>query len=160
MLSYLGRLYGRYILFIFRCSYLSDAPWEGRDLQNDGVRRQQNDDIRAPQVKRRRIDNVSAQYAPIRPNGTTCNALQPYKSCPTRDDVHGSWSLTTVMAARAFFLPGIVLLFCAFILSLLVAVSLPNLPTLDIVRCHFTGGTTPRVSMDPESIEQIRVNLY
>jgi hypothetical protein len=51
--------------------------------------------------------------------------------------VHGSWSLTTVMAARASFLPGIVLLFLAFILSLLVAVSLPALPALDVVRCHF-----------------------
>jgi hypothetical protein len=62
------------------------------------------------------------------------------------------------MAARAFFLPGIVLLFCAFILSLLVAISLPSLPTLDIVRCHFTGDTVPRVSTDTESINQIRVN--
>jgi hypothetical protein len=62
------------------------------------------------------------------------------------------------MAARAFFLPGIILLFCAFILSLLVAISLPNLPTLDIVRCHFTGGTTPHVSTDTESIKEIRVN--
>ncbi|KAH9987374.1 hypothetical protein BJV77DRAFT_796733 [Russula vinacea] len=41
------------------------------------------------------------------------------------------------MAARASFIPGIVLLFCAFILSLLVSVSLPALPALDIVRCHF-----------------------
>ncbi len=62
------------------------------------------------------------------------------------------------MPARALFLPGIIILFCALILSLLVAISLPNLPTLDIVRCHFTGGTTPRVSTDPESIKEIRVN--
>jgi len=64
------------------------------------------------------------------------------------------------MPARAFFIPGIVLLFCAFILSLLVAVSLPNLPTLDIVRCHFTGGTAPRVSTDPESIKEIRFGVW
>lgn len=62
------------------------------------------------------------------------------------------------MVARAFFLPGILLLFCAFILSLLVSISLPNLPTLDIVRCHFTGDTVPRVSTDPGSIKEIRVN--
>jgi hypothetical protein len=63
------------------------------------------------------------------------------------------------MAARAFFIPGIVLLFCAFILSLLVTISLPSLPTLDIVRCHFTGDTVPHVSTDSESMKQIRVNL-
>jgi hypothetical protein len=42
------------------------------------------------------------------------------------------------MATRVYFIPGIVLLFCAFILSLLVTISLPDLPTLDIVRCRFT----------------------
>jgi hypothetical protein len=42
------------------------------------------------------------------------------------------------MAPRVYFVPGIVLLFCAFILSLLVTISLPDLPTLDIVRCRFT----------------------
>jgi hypothetical protein len=42
------------------------------------------------------------------------------------------------MATRVYFVPGIVLLFCAFILSLLVTISLPDLPTLDIVRCRFT----------------------
>jgi hypothetical protein len=62
------------------------------------------------------------------------------------------------MVARAFFLPGVILLFCAFILSLLVTISLPNLPTLDIVRCHFTGNTVPHVSTDTESIKEIRVN--
>ncbi len=41
------------------------------------------------------------------------------------------------MPARVYFVPGIVLL-CAFTLSLLVAISLPSLPTLDIVRCRFT----------------------
>ncbi|KAN0124417.1 hypothetical protein V8E52_002066 [Russula decolorans] len=64
------------------------------------------------------------------------------------------------MAARAFFLPAILLLFCAFILSLLVAISLPSLPTLDIVRCHFTGDTTPRVSTDTESIKEIRFGVW
>lgn len=42
------------------------------------------------------------------------------------------------MAAPRYFVPGIVLLSCAFVLSLLVAISLPYLPTLDIVRCRFT----------------------
>jgi len=64
------------------------------------------------------------------------------------------------MAARAFFIPGIVLLFCAFILSLLVAISIPSLPTLDIVRCHFTGNTVPHVSTDSESMKQIRFGIW
>ena len=42
------------------------------------------------------------------------------------------------MAARVYFVPTVVLLFCAFTLSLLVTISLPDLPTLDIVRCRFT----------------------
>ena len=62
------------------------------------------------------------------------------------------------MAARAFFLPGIFILFCAFILSLLVTISLPDLPTLDIVRCHFNNGSTQSGSTDTESIKEIRVN--
>ena len=62
------------------------------------------------------------------------------------------------MPSRVYVVPVIVLLFCAFILSLLVAISLPNLPMLDIVRCHFTEGTAPRVSTGPESIKEIRVN--
>jgi hypothetical protein len=62
------------------------------------------------------------------------------------------------MVARSFFLPGIVLLFCAFILSLLVAISLPGLPALDIARCHFTSGTAPHVSTNTESIKEIRVS--
>ena len=41
------------------------------------------------------------------------------------------------MVARVYFVPGIVLLFFAFILSLLVTISLPNSPNLDIVRCRF-----------------------
>ena len=61
------------------------------------------------------------------------------------------------MAARTFFLPGTILLFCAFILSLLVAVSLPALPALDIVRCHFPSGLTLDLSSIP-MIKEIRVN--
>jgi hypothetical protein len=60
------------------------------------------------------------------------------------------------MAARAFFLPGIVILFCAFILSLLVAVSLPALPALDIVRCHFA---TDAFTTDG-SMKEIRFGVW
>lgn len=60
------------------------------------------------------------------------------------------------MPTRAFFLVTILLL-CAFLLSLIVSVSLPALPTLDIVRFHFTGDAPPHVSTDTESIKEIRV---
>jgi len=63
------------------------------------------------------------------------------------------------MPSRAFFL-GTVLLFCAFLLSLIVSVSLPALPLLDIVRCHFTGDAPPRVSTDTESIKEIRFGIW
>ena len=44
--------------------------------------------------------------------------------------------------ARGFHIPGMILLFCAFVLLLLVSVSLPYLPALDVVRIHFEGGST------------------
>jgi hypothetical protein len=62
------------------------------------------------------------------------------------------------MAARVFSLPSIVLLFCAFILLLLVAISLPTLPALDIVRCHLPSGLTLDFSGIP-MIKEIRVKL-
>ncbi|KAI0302967.1 hypothetical protein BC826DRAFT_323054 [Russula brevipes] len=63
------------------------------------------------------------------------------------------------MSTRAV-LPGTLFLSFAFILSLLVAISLPALPTLDIARCHFTGGTAPHVSTNTESINQIRFGVW
>jgi len=62
------------------------------------------------------------------------------------------------MPTRAFFLVTIFLL-GAFLLSLIVSVSLPALPTLDIVRCHFTGDA-PHVSTDTESINEIRFGIW
>ncbi|KAJ7583794.1 actin cortical patch SUR7/pH-response regulator pali [Mycena floridula] len=40
---------------------------------------------------------------------------------------------------RSFCIPGIVFLFCAFVLSFLVSISLPYLTALDVVRTHFDG---------------------
>ncbi|KAH9037649.1 hypothetical protein EDB85DRAFT_589917 [Lactarius pseudohatsudake] len=62
------------------------------------------------------------------------------------------------MAPHLF--PGIFFLFSAFILSLLVSISLPGIPTVDIARTHFTGGATPHVSTNTESIEQIRFGIW
>jgi hypothetical protein len=64
------------------------------------------------------------------------------------------------MAARSFFISGVVILFCAFILSLIVAVSLPGLPGVDIARVHFTSGTAPHVATNTESIKEIRVCIF
>jgi hypothetical protein len=63
------------------------------------------------------------------------------------------------MVARAF-IPGAVTLFCAFILSLLVAISLSGLPDLDIARVHFTSGTAPHIATNTESIKEIRVCIF
>lgn len=58
--------------------------------------------------------------------------------------------------SRAFCIPGVVLLFCAFVLSLLVAISLPSLPALDIARTHFSEGSLGASESSGE-IDQIRV---
>ncbi|KAJ7079594.1 hypothetical protein B0H15DRAFT_953959 [Mycena belliarum] len=42
--------------------------------------------------------------------------------------------------ARIFCIPGIIFLLCALILSILVSISLPFLPALDLVRVHFGSG--------------------
>jgi len=61
------------------------------------------------------------------------------------------------MVARAFFVPGTVLLFLAFILSLIVSVSLPSLPALDIARSHFDGNLAPPGSKNADTMKEIRV---
>ncbi|KAI0250547.1 hypothetical protein BJV78DRAFT_553324 [Lactifluus subvellereus] len=65
----------------------------------------------------------------------------------------------TFMAARTFFIPGVIVLFCALILSILVSVSLPSLPVVDIARAHFTGGIAPHVSTGTESIGKSECGL-
>ncbi|KAH8999527.1 hypothetical protein EDB92DRAFT_1834643 [Lactarius akahatsu] len=62
------------------------------------------------------------------------------------------------MAPHLF--PGIFFLFSAFILSLLVSISLPGIPTVDIARTHFTGGAAPHIATNTESIEQIRFGIW
>lgn len=56
--------------------------------------------------------------------------------------------------------PGIFFLFSAFVLSFLVSISLPSLPTVDIARSHFTSGVSPHVSIDTEPIKQIRFGVW
>lgn len=55
---------------------------------------------------------------------------------------------------RSFCIPGIAFLFCAFVLSFLVSISLPYLTALDIVRTHFDG-----VTIDgSNSLNEVRVS--
>ena len=60
------------------------------------------------------------------------------------------------MSARHFCIPGLFILFCAFILSLIVSISLPSLPALDIARTKFSGGTTEVTSIDG-GVNELRV---
>ncbi|KAI0069317.1 pali-domain-containing protein [Artomyces pyxidatus] len=70
------------------------------------------------------------------------------------------------MASRTFCIPGILFLFAAFVLNLLVSISLPALPALDIVRSHFTSpsghglATVTESSVPNESIDQIRYGIW
>ena len=59
---------------------------------------------------------------------------------------------------RAFHIPGVFFLFSAFILLLLVSISLPFLTTLDLVRVHFTEGT-PFIGNNENALNQLRVSL-
>jgi len=62
------------------------------------------------------------------------------------------------MVSRAFFVPGTVLLFCAFILSLLVSISIPSLIALDIARSHFDSNLPPPDTLDSApSVNEFRV---
>lgn len=54
----------------------------------------------------------------------------------------------------AFLKPSLILLTCAFILSLLVAISLPFLTAMDVTRVHFDTSTT---TQDSSAIDEIRV---
>ncbi|TFY79360.1 hypothetical protein EWM64_g4654 [Hericium alpestre] len=60
------------------------------------------------------------------------------------------------MANRTYCVPGVVFLACAFILSLLVAVSLPALPTLDVARAQFDNSTAVQVGLNGAGQEQAK----
>ncbi|KAF5391954.1 hypothetical protein D9757_003233 [Collybiopsis confluens] len=54
--------------------------------------------------------------------------------------------------ARMFCIPGIIFLFCAFILSILTSISLPFLPALDIARAHLNGNAL----INGDTVNQVR----
>jgi len=59
---------------------------------------------------------------------------------------------------RSFCIPGVVFLFCAFVLMFIVSVSLPFLTAMDITRVHFTGN--PTISAATDSLSQTRFGIW
>ena len=59
--------------------------------------------------------------------------------------------------SRAFCIPAIFFLFCALIINVLVTISLPAIPALDIVRTSFGTGVQP--DNTDEGVTQARVSL-
>ena len=57
---------------------------------------------------------------------------------------------------RAFHIPGVLFLFCAFVLLFLVSISLPYLTALDFARVHFDGSTTTQ-NANNGAISELRV---
>ncbi|KZT25091.1 pali-domain-containing protein [Neolentinus lepideus HHB14362 ss-1] len=65
------------------------------------------------------------------------------------------------MVSRAFCIPGIVLLFAAFVLSFLTSISLPYLTALDITRTHYGNGlSAPDTSSNVPTIKELRFGIW
>jgi len=62
--------------------------------------------------------------------------------------------------SKAFHIPGIFFLFCAFVLLFLVSVSLPYLTALDVARVHFKAGGPISVGADTNTVSQLRFGVW
>ena len=60
---------------------------------------------------------------------------------------------------RLFHVPGVIFLFCAFVLLFLVSISLPYITVLDFVRVHFHAGN-PTVGSDANAVNELRVSCF
>ncbi|TFK80067.1 hypothetical protein K466DRAFT_605651 [Polyporus arcularius HHB13444] len=60
---------------------------------------------------------------------------------------------------RVFHIPGVIFLFCAFILLILVSISLPFITALDVARVHFKSGS-PTVNSDSTVINELRFGTW
>lgn len=58
---------------------------------------------------------------------------------------------------RAFHIPGVIFLFCAFVLLFLVSISLPYITALDVARVHFHAGS-PTINQDSAAANELRVS--
>ncbi|KAF9480421.1 hypothetical protein BDN70DRAFT_877558 [Pholiota conissans] len=61
--------------------------------------------------------------------------------------------------SRAFCIPGIIILFAAFVLNFLTAISLPFLPALDITRVHVADGAGGGVS-STQTLSELRLGVW
>ncbi|KAI0742486.1 hypothetical protein C8Q80DRAFT_1109547 [Daedaleopsis nitida] len=59
---------------------------------------------------------------------------------------------------RAFHIPGVIFLFCAFVLLFLVSISLPFITALDFVRIHFKDGNP--TSSNTNALNEIRFGSW
>lgn len=59
---------------------------------------------------------------------------------------------------RSFCIPGVVFLFCAFVLLFIVSISLPYLTAMDITRVHFNGRVSS--SSATSSLTQLRFGIW
>ncbi|KAF9813678.1 hypothetical protein IEO21_05449 [Rhodonia placenta] len=60
---------------------------------------------------------------------------------------------------KALHLPGIFFLFSAFVLLLLVSISLPYLTVFDFARVHFNEGGPISIGSDSNAVSQLRVRI-
>ncbi|RPD53624.1 hypothetical protein L227DRAFT_581182 [Lentinus tigrinus ALCF2SS1-6] len=60
---------------------------------------------------------------------------------------------------RAFHIPGVIFLFCAFVLLFLVSISLPFITALDFARVHIKSGS-PTVNQDTTVINELRFGTW
>jgi len=60
---------------------------------------------------------------------------------------------------RAFHIPGVIFLFCAFVLLFLVSISLPYLTALDFARVHFNEGA-PSTGSDGGTVTELRFGIW
>lgn len=61
--------------------------------------------------------------------------------------------------SRAFCVPGVFFLFCAFVLLFIASISLPYLTAMDITRTHFGGSGASTIGTDYK-ISQIRFGIW
>jgi hypothetical protein len=67
---------------------------------------------------------------------------------------------TTATMSRLFCIPGVVLLFCALVLSFLASISLPYLPALDVARVRYVNGTALDNSSVPITEYRVSSRLF
>ncbi|EGN94683.1 hypothetical protein SERLA73DRAFT_187735 [Serpula lacrymans var. lacrymans S7.3] len=62
--------------------------------------------------------------------------------------------------SHSFRIPVIVILFCAFVLSIFVSISLPHLKSVDITRVDFTSAGSIPASDNPNGIAHLRFGIW